>query len=707
MAGKRLRPKLFPDFIGRITQASPLDALEELIWNAFDERATRVEVRFTKNDLDGIDEITVSDDGLSLPYERAAEKFESLGNSDKAHRQLETGAKLHGRLGQGRHKALALGAMCSWTFTYTKAGGRLYTYEVEGTAGRSDPFFLNEEAPASDKQRGCVVRITKISKSLNALLSRDARRSLVAKFAQFLIGHPDRQLIFDGSAINPKDAIRSRKQLRPIVVAFEGREVRIAVEVIHWNELNRHREVFLCGESGVPLQQMGDLFLGAACDGSVFATSPVFDQLHNENLLQTAESSTEKGRSELVKALRTHVRSYFARLRRKAGQKVIEGLKDEGSYPYRRPAKSDIDRIERQVFDLCALNIHRHLPTFRDGMDPSARKLMLRMVQEALAQSPSSVGKIIREVLKLPADDAKKFASLLEDVPLTRVVNASHLIARRLDFLNFFRAITMLEPFDRTIRERTELHRILVDNTWIFGEEYHLGTSDQGLRKVLEKHIAILGRDELDQSADAKLLATLMRQWNESRVGTNLSLDRIPDVMLYKRFTDRRADEYEFLVVEIKRPGVAIGNQEVQQLRSYAKAIVSTPWADQQRSKWVFIIISDGVSEDVEDLMFQAQLPPYTIFRHADGRYELQVIPWSVILQSAQGRHEHLREWLNHSVPLETALERTSTIYREFLPEKKRKRKVGTSTNGKTHSRQPMTSTNADAVSEEENPKSS
>lgn len=672
MAGRRLHPKLFPDFVARITNASPLDALEELIWNAFDELATRVEIRVKRNRLGGVDEILVTDNGTSLSYADAPAKFESLGNSDKQSRQLETGAKLHGRLGQGRHKALSLGAACEWTFTYAKRHGHLSTYRIEGTAGRSDPFYLHaESAAAPGIERGCSVRITQISRSLHFLITPDARRSLVAKFAPFLIAHPDRELLFNGQAINPRGVIRGRRRLRPITISFEGTPFPAAAEVIHWVESKRHREVFLCGESGVPLHRLGDSFLGATCDGTVFVTCSAFDKLHQQNLLQTVESSTDKERVEMVRGLRAHIRGYFARERRKAAQTVIEDLKDEGSYPYRRAPKNDIDRIERQVFDLCALNISRHLPNFQEGMDPDGRKLLLRLIQEALSQSPSSVGKIIREVIKLPAADADRFSKLLDDVPLTNVVNAAHLIAQRLEFLSSFRAITMLDPFQRTIRERTELHRILASNTWLFGEEYHLGTSDQGFRAVLEKHISVLGRDQLAPEVDPTSLREAMNEWNQSRKGSSTSLDRVPDLMIYRRFTERRLDEYEFLVVEIKRPGIAIGDKEYRQLRDYARAVVQTPWADQEKSKWVFVIVSDSLDDDIDELAHQANLPPYTVYVHASGKYELRAMPWSVIIQNAEGRHERLREWLNHSVPIDVALARASSIYREYLPEGK------------------------------------
>ena len=44
LKGRRLKLKAQKDFIDRLSQAPKLSALEELVWNAFDERARSVTV---------------------------------------------------------------------------------------------------------------------------------------------------------------------------------------------------------------------------------------------------------------------------------------------------------------------------------------------------------------------------------------------------------------------------------------------------------------------------------------------------------------------------------------------------------------------------------------------------------------------------------------------------------------------------------------
>jgi hypothetical protein len=51
--GRCLRVKAQKDFIDRLSQAPKLAALEELVWNAFDERARNVAVTFDPNRFAG------------------------------------------------------------------------------------------------------------------------------------------------------------------------------------------------------------------------------------------------------------------------------------------------------------------------------------------------------------------------------------------------------------------------------------------------------------------------------------------------------------------------------------------------------------------------------------------------------------------------------------------------------------------------------
>lgn len=50
------------------------------------------------------------------------------------------------------------------------------------------------------------------------------------------------------------------------------------------------------------------------------------------------------------------------------------------------------------------------------------------------------------------------------------------------------------EPKKR-LKERSQLHRIVAQNCWMFGEDFMLSVDDQSLTEVLRSHKKILGED--------------------------------------------------------------------------------------------------------------------------------------------------------------------------------------------------------------------
>ncbi|MBR1588499.1 MAG: ATP-binding protein, partial [Kiritimatiellae bacterium] len=69
------------DHVASLASASPLSAIEELVWNALDADAREVRVDLVTNALGGIDAIRVADDGTGIDILRADETFGSLGGS--------------------------------------------------------------------------------------------------------------------------------------------------------------------------------------------------------------------------------------------------------------------------------------------------------------------------------------------------------------------------------------------------------------------------------------------------------------------------------------------------------------------------------------------------------------------------------------------------------------------------------------------------
>src|SRR3546814_15695019 len=77
-------------------------ALAELVWNALDADAKRIEVILDRNDLGGLSGIRVIDNGSGISAESAEHDFGNLVEKCGAHRTYQLNRAITGKEGRGR-----------------------------------------------------------------------------------------------------------------------------------------------------------------------------------------------------------------------------------------------------------------------------------------------------------------------------------------------------------------------------------------------------------------------------------------------------------------------------------------------------------------------------------------------------------------------------------------------------------------------------
>jgi hypothetical protein len=157
--------------------------------------------------------------------------------------------------------------------------------------------------------------------------------------------------------------------------------------------------------------------------------------------------------------------------------------------------------------------------------------------------------------LELPEKTQKELSKLLEDANLANVISASRLVADRLKFIHGLEALLFDVDSKKLLKERSQLHRMVAENnTWIFGEEFNLTVDDQSLTEVLRKHRKLIGDNVVIDQPVRRI---------DGKVG-------IIDLMLSRMVPQNHSDEREHLVVELKRPSVKVGADEITQVKKYA-----------------------------------------------------------------------------------------------------------------------------------------
>jgi hypothetical protein len=137
---------------------------------------------------------------------------------------------------------------------------------------------------------------------------------------------------------------------------------------------------------------------------------------------------------KLLESSKDALREHFRKRGADVAANVVEQWKKEKLYPFEGEADDIIEETERQVFDVLALNLNTYLPDF-ERADPKNKKLALQLLTQALEKDPTALQAILEDVLNLPHEKQEELAALLKKTTLSAIINASKIVADRLNFL--------------------------------------------------------------------------------------------------------------------------------------------------------------------------------------------------------------------------------------------------------------------------------
>ena len=533
-----------------------------------------------------------------------------------------------------------MGQSIKWTTVAELEGGREQT-TIEIQADDLRRAIVSDPEP-TEAPVGTQVVLTGFVEPPAGLLGEGATDYLISQLAPYLQKYKP-VVIYAGERLDAS-AVQDRHAEYPITV--DGADPA-RLEIIEWTR-PINRVLCLCNEDGLTL---GEEKVGIQAPGFDFTAYVCWPGFEDNNRIKIPELDPQS--AAVLDASRQQLRNHFKDRGEDERRRQVEEWKAEHVYPFDAEPESATEAASRELFDVVAVTARAAV---NDG-ETRSKLLSLRLLREAVEQDPGSLHRVLEEVLGLPEKDLQELDKLLEQTSLTKVIAASRAITNRLDFLMGLQELVMDRELKERLLERRQLHRILVNETWVFGEEFNLTADDEALNAVLKAHVSILGRDDL---APEDLAAPVEGAGDRSQA--------IVDLMLAREIPQGR-NKLEHLVVELKRPSVAIGPKEVQQVKDYAYAVANDARFDKTAVEWDFYAISTELRGTVQEEVRQKNLEPGLVTTLRDGTVRVWVKTWGEIIEDARHRHKFVRDRLDYAPSAQRAFQYLKEAHAEFLPE--------------------------------------
>lgn len=632
----RLQVELDKGFLQRM-RATPRKAVSELIWNALDADADVVTVVIDRRELDGVGAVRVIDDGHGMTLDDASDAFARLGGSWKGTAPASRGKSrtLHGREGRGRFFAASLAGHARWeTVVQVDGEKRLTVIDIRRSA--IDAVEI-EDRGITDRDIGTTVILGDFAEPPVGLIGDRVADGFLGEFALYLTKYAI-ELTYDGTPIDPKVLQVGSATYSFPVLGHEPAEL----DVVEWKR-DVGRRLFLCDPGGTAL---GDLAPGVQAPGVDFTAYVRWAGFANDSALDLAELGAGST-AEVVEGARDRLREHFKQRAKDRQREIIEAWKRDKIYPYDAPPSDEVDQTSRDLFDVVAITARDSL-----GTDNRTQRLTLRLLREALEQDPGHLRRVLEDILELDPQTLADLDALLNRTDLAAVVALARSVTDRLDFVRALEEMVFEPEVKGRVLERSQLHRMLASETWVFGEEFNLLVDDEGLTNVLRRHLDYLERADLAPEP----------------VTDEQGRPRIVDLMLGKSMEEAH-NRREHLVLELKAPGVKVGHKEAAQIRDYAQAIASDSQFDKATTRWEFWVVSTEMHDVIHQQANQRHRPAGVLDDYEALNVRIWARTWGEIIGDVRHRLKFVRGQLDYSSGRDEALEYLHRRHADFVPE--------------------------------------
>lgn len=614
---------------GQLSRVKPEQALAEYIWNGFDANATKIELNTEMNELNKLVSITVRDNGDGIDYDDLENTLDLFLDSKKKNISKPT---TRGKKGRGRFTFIKFSEQAVWE---TFSGNQGFSFII-------DSGYLNKYEPKgipnnSSKSKGTKVVFSHIKNIDFNQFNDFIVPFLINEFTWLLVSNPKLKLIINGIHIN-------KAEFSSIPHIEEVEEGVFNLDSIIWDEKpNQEKSLvyFIDSSDEIIHKELSELNLkGFHC--SSYVKSDWFDGFNQElEMLPGSKNKDSDVFKNILALARNKLRQEYINFRNSAADNLIQQYIKEGVFPDMNGDNRVLNEFHREQLISTIKTIYEAEPAvFSKQLNKSQKRILIKLLDRIVQSNRlSELFDVLDGVVSLSEDDMGRISGLLQRTSLENITKTVEHVRDRLDIIQSFKSLI----YDHTkfAYEVPHIQKCIESNLWLFGEKYHLLTSEE---------------DKFDQALRSLLEFNAKGDHYNKQPLTHPDKNKEMDLFIAQKGFKVGDDDKKYfhhVVIELKRPSIKLGDKELAQIKTYKNVIANEPQFQDENSVWDFVLIGNEISEsNITAANLRSDLDTNRIHGEPGlvqktGNYRIIVKTWKQILNEFELRYDEISNKLS------------------------------------------------------------
>lgn len=606
-------------------------SIAEYIWNGFDANASVIELNFDANEVGYINNFSISDNGTGIDLSNITETFGHFLDSKKVASYDQTGF-IKGKAGKGRYSFTNFSNQAVWETTYQSENNFL-KYNITINKGQLQDYQTSDNVISLTKNTGTIVHFKNFHSLTSDLLeSEEFINYLASEFGWFLFLNKehDYKILINGEDVDYWTVIGDFKEMDTEI----GKN-KFEICYIRWSKNigDKYYYYFLNNEK-IEVERKHTSFNNKAVDfhHSIFIISDYFNDFKFTKIDdQTLGFGTNQS-DPIYKKLMSLLNDFISQqeklfIRDQKAEKLIEHYNEKKIFPtfnnntYEQLRKKDLENVVKEIYCI--------QPKIFQGLKITQSKTLVGFLNLLLdTEQRENILEILQDIVDLSTEEKIELSSILKKTKISSIASLVNLLESRFETIQILN--TLVFELQKFTTERDHIQKVIENNYWLFGEQYHLVSADKNLEVLLNNYLNFI---ETDKKEKTKL--------------TSKDKLKRPDIFVARQIEnpDPNSDEYsieENIIVELKRPSIIIGKKQYDQVEEYIRFIINEPQFNSELRKWKLILIGKKVDEWIKDKYDSNKSKGKRFLVEAVRNYEIFAMTWDDLFKTFDIRHKHL-----------------------------------------------------------------